>query len=226
MNDQTDSGRKRVLIVEDEPRMGEILGRAIPELGYEATVVRTGEQALQTLDDSPHAIAVLDLNLPGMSGLDCLREIRQQWPDTQAIILTGFGDLDAAKEAIHLDVVEFLTKPAHLGELEVALSRAEQRLRSKDIDRLGREYEAQQALQRARNAAGKTAPAPDDAHAHAEPDDDADPGPTSLKDLERKAILETLARHEGNREATADELGISVRTLYYRLKEYQDEGYL
>jgi len=225
MSETVETGRKRVLIVEDEPRIGEILGRAMPELGYDSTVVATGEEALSTLKQRPHAIVVLDLNLPGMSGLETLREIRQQWPDTQAIILTGFGDLDAAKEAIHLDVVEFLTKPAHLGELEVALSRAEQRLHAKDVDRLGQEYEAQQALERARRAAGaddgdEDDPVPPPAN------DEEDGGPTLLKDLERKAILEALARHDGNREHTAEELGISVRTLYYRLKEYQDQGYL
>ncbi len=222
MNEANDTGRKRVLIVEDEPRMGEILGRAMPELGYEATVARSGEAALSTLKQTPHAIVVLDLNLPGMSGLDCLREIRQQWPDVQAIILTGFGDLEAAKEAIHLDVVEFLTKPAHLGELEVALSRAEQRLRARDVDRLGAEYEKRQALERARRATGSESPEPEPPK---DSTSEAD-SPMPLKELERKAILEALERHQGNRELTADELGISVRTLYYRLKEYQEQGYL
>lgn len=216
----SESGRRRVLIVEDEHRMAEILSRAMPELGYDASVAGSGEQAIALLKQTPHAIVLLDLNLPGMSGLECLREIRQHWPQMQAIVLTGFGDLDAAKEAIHLDVVEFLTKPAHLGELEVALSRAEQRLHALDVDRLGAEFAKEQALAKARQtpATKKTSESADPAS--------EDTGPMPLRDLERKAILEALERHDGNREATADELGISVRTLYYRLKEYQDQGWL
>ena len=215
-----ESGRKRVLIVEDEHRMAEILSHAMPELGYEPTIAHSAEQALKVLQEKAHAIVLMDLNLPGMGGLECLREIRQKWPDTQAIVLTGFGDLEAAKEAIHLDVVEFLTKPAHLGELEVALSRAEQRLHARDVDRLGAEYEKQQALDRVRQST-KPAELPPNDNSPAQ-----DAGPIPLRDLERKSILEALERHDGNREATAAELGISVRTLYYRLKEYQDHGWL
>src|SRR5438067_2159303 len=76
----------------------------------------------------PADIILLDLNLPPMSGLEFLERLRQTHPLTEVIILTGFGDLEAAKKAIHFDVVEFLTKPAHLGELEQALDRARKRL--------------------------------------------------------------------------------------------------
>ena len=60
------------------------------------------------------------------------------------------------------------------------------------------------------------------------PSSAAAPGeaPKTLQDVEREHVLAALARHEGNREATADELGISVRTLYYRLKEYARQGFV
>jgi DNA-binding NtrC family response regulator len=217
----SEPARRDVLIVEDEPRMGRLLGQMMVELGYAATWARTGEEALERMQERPHPIAVLDLNLPGMGGMECLQRIREQWPDTEAIILTGFGDLDAAKRAIHLDVVEFLTKPCHLGDLEVALSRAEQRLRQHELDdladRLRRQHEADQALGR------PVADAPESG-----PSDDAEPpaesGSLNLKALERRAILDALNKHEGNREAAAAELGISVRTLYYRLREYEKKG--
>lgn len=203
--------RRRVLVVEDEPRMGQMLGQAMVELDHPATVVRTGEEALRRMRDQPHDIIVLDLNLPGMSGLECLEKLRADWPHLQAIVLTGFGDLDAARRAIHLDVVEFLTKPAHLGELETALDRAQRRLHEHDLEQLAGEH----------GPGTPARPAADPQEPTGEPD-----GPVSLDELERKAILEALDRHDGNRERAADELGISVRTLYYRLKQYQDRGLL
>ncbi len=218
----SEPARRDVLIVEDEPRMGRLLGQMMVELGYAATWARTGEEALERMQERPHPIAVLDLNLPGMGGMECLQRIREQWPDTEAIILTGFGDLDAAKRAIHLDVVEFLTKPCHLGDLEVALSRAEQRLRQHELDdladRLRQRHEADHALGRPVADAPASGPSDDVSEPSAES------ASLNLKALERRAILDALNKHEGNREAAAAELGISVRTLYYRLREYEKKG--
>jgi len=214
MRVEPDHPQREVLIVEDDRRMGQMLGDAMVELGYRATVVTTGEEALRHMTEQARPIVIMDLNLPGMSGMECLAQIRSDWPETAAIVLTGFGDLDAAKRAIHLDVVEFLTKPAHLGELDQALSRAEQKLHERDMKQLRQRI------------AAKHPDAVDDDEAAAEPaaaEGDEDRPPT-LRELERRAILDALARHDGVREKTADELGISVRTLYYRLKEYQEQG--
>ncbi|MFI5379042.1 MAG: response regulator transcription factor [Tepidisphaerales bacterium] len=185
-----------VLIVEDEGRMRELLTRAVTNWQLRAASAATGEEALRQMDKEPANIVLLDLNLPAMSGIECLEQIRQRWPETQVIILTGFGDLESAKAAIHLDVVEFLTKPAHLGQLEQAIDRARRRIPRR---------------------LPQVEPLPP------EPEDDA--GSTKLYDIERQHILATLARHDGNRVATAEELGIALRTLYYRLAEYEKEGY-
>ncbi len=193
----------RVLIVEDEQRLRDVLTRGIESLGCEALGAGSGEEALKLIDRHEPPIAILDLNLPGMSGMDLFARIREHKPDTHVIILTGFGDLDAARQAIRLDVVDFLTKPCHLGDLEVALSRARQRMMLVEPPPID---------------------PPDDPPA-AETSTDID-YPAKLADIERRTILDALARHDGNRKTTAEELGISVRTLYYRLKEYQDRGLL
>src|SRR5882672_8378952 len=117
----------QILIVDDEPRMRDMLERALTSWGHKTSTARSGEEALRVLQNEPANIILLDLNLPAMSGLEFLERLRQSNLTTQAIVLTGFGDLEAAKKAIHLDVVEFLTKPAHLGELELALDRARKR---------------------------------------------------------------------------------------------------
>lgn len=190
-----------VLIVDDEQRLRDMLTRAVGEMGYNVASARSSEQAQRWLETNACNILILDLNLPGMSGLDLFEQIHTRWPLMQVIILTGFGDLEAAKKAIRLDVVDFLTKPCPLGNLEVALSRARCRVTSGD---------ASAALP----AVDIEPPAPP-----ALPGDRA-----TLDELEQAHILTVLEKNHGNRTATAAELGISVRTLYYRLAEYQRKG--
>jgi DNA-binding NtrC family response regulator len=117
----------RVLIVEDEPRLRELLAEVVPEMGFPARPARSAEEARRAMREEPADILILDLQLPGMGGMELLEEIRRDWPATQVIILTGFGDLPAAQQAIRLDVVEFLTKPCHLRDIELALEHARRR---------------------------------------------------------------------------------------------------
>jgi DNA-binding NtrC family response regulator len=194
-----DGPSRRVLIVEDEPRLREVLGRAVREMEFIVDSVPSGEAAVACLEPAPHDIVVVDLNLPGMHGLDLCALVRSRWPTTQLIILTGYGDLDAAKKAMRLDVVDFLTKPCALNDLEVALDRALRRRRHHIVARV--EDEAIPA-----DPAGA---------------DEA----STLDEVERRHILDALARHDGNRARAAEELGISVRTLYYRLSAYEKQGH-
>jgi DNA-binding NtrC family response regulator len=188
----------RVLIVDDEPRMRELLSRAVGGWGFDVTTAKSGEEALRLAAEHPPHIALLDLDLPGIGGLETFKKLRDRQPDLQGIVLTGFGSLEAARQAIHLDVVEFLTKPAPLGDLEHALDRAIRRLAP----------------------VLPTPPIIPDLMQDAPDSDESEPGQT-LAEVERRHILETLSRNNGNRTATATELGISRRTLYYKLAEYQ-----
>jgi DNA-binding NtrC family response regulator len=178
----------RVLIVEDELRLRELLVDVIPEMGFRAVAVRSAEEAKKLMESDPYEIVMLDLQLPVMGGMDFFEQMRQRWPATQVIILTGFGNLAAAQQAIRLDVVDFLSKPCHLNEVELSLDRAQRRIR-------------------------ETATAPQTPVA---PSDDAQ----TLADNQRRLIFAALDRHNGNRTAAAAELGISRRTLHYRLREY------
>ncbi len=203
MNGAVPAELTRVLIVEDEDRLRTVLMEGVRDIGFPAVGVRCAEDAVRAMEQAPSDIAILDLNLPRMDGLKCFELLRERWPDLQVIILTGFGTLEAAQTAIKLGVVEFLTKPASLGDIEQALHRAWRR---------------------------RPAPAPvAEAVSSEEPDDgDADPGepghPPTLRDIERESIYAALERHHGNREKAAEELGISVRKLYYRLAEYEHPG--
>jgi DNA-binding NtrC family response regulator len=185
----------RVLVVDDESRLRELLQRALVGWGFVAAVARSGEEAIRLNDAEPFDIAILDLNLPVMDGLETLQRLRERSPALQAIVVTGFASIESAKQAVHLDVVEFLTKPCHLGELEQALDRALRRM------------------------------APNPPAVLDQPDLPAPAAGVTLDDVERQHILASLRRNSGNRTATALELGISRRTLYYKLEEYQKQGF-
>jgi DNA-binding NtrC family response regulator len=194
-----------VLIVEDEQRMRELLLRSLTNWGFEASAARSAEEAMRTVDQAPPDIVLLDLNLPGMNGLEFFQSLRQKRPEVQGIVLTGFASIEAAKQAVHMDMVEFLTKPCHLGEVEQALDRAMRRIAPPDPPIL---------------------PDPTFAEGGDSARQTADDGtPRTLEEVEREHILSTLDRHGGNRTATAAELGISRRTLYYKLTEYQKQGF-
>lgn len=193
---------RRVLIVEDESRLRDMLLRAVSEMEFTVTGVPTAEAALNLLQQDEFDIVLTDLNLPGLAGIQLCDKVRTNWPNTQLIILTGFGNLDAAKAAIRLDVVDFLTKPCSLGELETALNRALRRQMNHILPRFAVDLEAD-----------------------AQQGEQHDERPQKLHDLEREYVLAALIKHDGNRAAAADELGISVRTLYYRLNEYQRLGF-
>ena len=185
----------RVLVVEDEVRLRDLLMRALSGWGFDTTAARTGEEAIRLNDAQPFDIAILDLNLPGIEGLEALGKLRERSPHLQAIVLTGFASIESARRAVHLDVVEFLTKPCHLGELEQALDRALRRM-------------------------APTPPTVLDT-----PDLPPPEAGMTLEEVERQHILLALRRNNGNRTATAQALGISRRTLYYKLEEYQRQGF-
>lgn len=190
-----------MLIVEDESRLRDLLLDVVPDMGYHATAARTAQEAMRIMETDPRDILLLDLRLPVMGGMDFFQIVRNRWPDTQVIILTGFGDLDAARQAIHLDVVDFLSKPCHLKNVEIALDRARQRIMS-----------SRPAL-------------PTENQPPPQPTSVDDSPTMTLEQTERRQILAALARNNGNRTATALELGISRRMLHYRLNEYLRQGY-
>lgn len=215
MDVQLPTGRD-VLVVEDEVRIRKMLSEALRQMGFTAELTPSAEAAMRALHAKHFDIVILDLNLPGMNGLEFLEAARKQHRDIEVIILTGFGDLQAAQKAIRLDVVDFISKPFALGTLEKALDRARKRARERLVGPGESEASAPARLQ------FETAPEPPPASppAHETPTSD----PASMDEVEQRHILEILRKNNGNRAATASELGISLRKLYYRIGEYQRKG--
>jgi DNA-binding NtrC family response regulator len=203
------SRTQRVLVVEDEARLRQGILTAIPAMGFVPVGAGSGEEAIAIMQRDPCEVILLDLRLPGMNGMELLEVVRQRWPHSQVIITTGFGNLQLAQKAMHLDAVEFLTKPCTLHDLETAIARA-----------------CERHTLALRHGSG-IKPALLDVEAVEEPrTPKTAPGSRALRDVERNHILAVLESNNGNRTAAAQELGISRRTLHERLREYREEGFI
>jgi len=117
--------RPSLLLVDDDAVYRERLARALAGRGYE---VRTAADAASALDlaeaDSPE-LAVLDLRMPGDSGLDLLRRLKAIDQTTRVLMLTGYGSIATAVEAVRLGAVHYLTKPADVDEILAAFDAGE-----------------------------------------------------------------------------------------------------
>jgi len=117
----------KVLFVDDEERFRTSLAKRLRARGYDVVDVGNGEEAVRRLrQDAQIDIAVLDLKMPGMDGIQTLKELRAFNPALQAVMLTGHGSLDSAKEAGRLEAFKYLQKPCEVEELAAVLDEAKE----------------------------------------------------------------------------------------------------
>jgi DNA-binding response OmpR family regulator len=101
----------KILIIDDEASLRETLGRILQRTGYETLAAADGAQAIQLIGEHVFNLAYLDLHLPGMDGIEILKKIRQLQPKLPVVMLTGFGTLQSAVEALRLGATDYLLKP-------------------------------------------------------------------------------------------------------------------
>jgi two-component system, NtrC family, response regulator HydG len=125
MNDErAQSARGHVLIVEDEEIVRQLLTGLLREEGYAVDAVATGEDALKALDRELYDLVLLDLNLPGMHGMNVLSAAPALQTDAEFIVMTAFGSVDNAVEAMKLGAFDYVNKPFRTEELLLTLERA------------------------------------------------------------------------------------------------------
>ncbi len=100
-----------VLIVEDHDRLREQLGRFYEEEGYKVITAACGEEGIEKLTKEKFAIVVSDVKMPGIDGFQLARHIREKYPDTDIILITAFGNIKQAVEAMKLGASDYITKP-------------------------------------------------------------------------------------------------------------------
>ncbi|MBX3471282.1 MAG: sigma-54-dependent Fis family transcriptional regulator [Planctomycetes bacterium] len=120
-----DGGATRLLLVDDDPGLREVLRADLTDRGYEVLARARAAEGLATLEaGAPIDVVITDLNLPGESGLDlCARSARAR-PEVPVLVITGHGSLEAAVGAIRAGAYDFITKPFDLDVLDVAIARA------------------------------------------------------------------------------------------------------
>jgi two-component system, NtrC family, response regulator HydG len=114
----------RILVVEDEEVVRDLLVKLLTEEGYAVDSVDSGEEALRTLDREFYDLVLLDLNLPGMYGLNVLAAAPALQTDAQFVVMTAFGSVDTAVEAMKLGAFDYINKPFRTEELLLTLERA------------------------------------------------------------------------------------------------------
>ena len=115
------SGRgKTLLLVDDDERFRERLGRALGERGYKVLAADAHAAALKHAATEPIDRAVVDLRMPGAHGLEVVKDLLAKQPSMQVVVLTGYGSIATAVEAVRLGAVDYLTKPCHADRVDSA----------------------------------------------------------------------------------------------------------
>ncbi len=114
--DQRMPCKETILVVDDEAGPRESLRMILKPL-YEVHTASNGQEALRLIQDKDIDVVTLDLNMPGLSGIEVLKEIRKLKPDTEVIVITGYGTLNNAHEAIRLGAGDFISKPFDVAEI-------------------------------------------------------------------------------------------------------------
>ncbi len=113
-----------ILVVDDTPEIRENMAEILSSDGFSVDVARDGEEAIEILAQRHYDVVLTDLSMPRRSGLDVLRVLNEQGEDTVCILITGFGTIQAAVEAMRLGAFDFLTKPVKSDELRVVIDKA------------------------------------------------------------------------------------------------------
>ncbi len=107
----------KILVVEDRDTLRRMLVRSLEQEGYEVHAAASGEEAIELADLAPLDLVLTDLKLPGCSGIDVLAAIRAQQPTTPVVVMTGYGTVETAVEAMKLGAIDFLEKPVDIDAL-------------------------------------------------------------------------------------------------------------
>jgi two-component system response regulator HydG len=129
----------RVLIADDERTVRAMCADVVRDLSLEPVEAATTEEALEILDRAPVDVVLTDLRIPELGGIELLRRIRTFYPRTAVLMLTQFGTVETAVEAMRLGAVDYLTKPFHVDDLSKRLQRVVEQIEMCEENRVLRE---------------------------------------------------------------------------------------
>ena len=100
-----------ILIVDDEEVVRLSHLRSLQSVNCNARVAEDGTRALQVMEQQPFDVILLDLRMPDLDGMEVLRTIKDRWPDSEGVIITGYPTIESAKEAVRLGAYNYIAKP-------------------------------------------------------------------------------------------------------------------
>ena len=116
--------QRRILVVDDDESLRRVTQVQLQQGGYDVTTASDGNEALGVLERFPADLVITDLKMPGMSGLELLTKIRRDYPEIVIIMVTAFGTIENAVEAMRAGAYDYITKPVQVEELRMTVSRA------------------------------------------------------------------------------------------------------
>ncbi|MDE0610388.1 MAG: response regulator transcription factor [Anaerolineaceae bacterium] len=160
-----------VLVVDDEGAIRYSISRTLQRVGYQVSQAADGEQALASLRHRNYDVVLTDIRMPGLSGTELLRSIRQHASDAIVIMMTGYASLETAIEALQLGASDYLVKPCSSEELRASVARG--------VERAGTRQRRQGLLDALRSNLDELI----HANVNLAPDPQQDPGPDDLEEF-------------------------------------------
>jgi DNA-binding NtrC family response regulator len=123
---------ERILVVDDELFVRELLLEFLSSQGYEVWLADCGEKAVRLIENEPADVALVDLKMPGIDGIETLKQIRKAAPDTVTIVMTGYPTIESSIEALRCGACDYVVKPFKLNDLNSSVVKALQEHQLKD----------------------------------------------------------------------------------------------
>ena len=125
---ETQRKQLKVLFADDEIHLQELIAAELPRMGHRVTVCPDGFKAVAAIEKDSFDCIIVDLDMPGMNGIEVIKKLKQTNPNTEAIVLTGKGSTESAIAALRLGAFDYIQKPCKLIELQSLLQRVAKRL--------------------------------------------------------------------------------------------------
>ncbi len=125
-----ESNQTSILILDDEPIVSKRLKPSLEKKGYEVETFTRSADALARVKERSFDIVVTDLKMEGVDGMQFLTEVKEKYPATEVIVITGFATMATAKESFNKGVFDFLAKPFKLGEIAEVIAKAEAKIKN------------------------------------------------------------------------------------------------
>ncbi|MCB0268243.1 MAG: response regulator [Calditrichaeota bacterium] len=138
-----DESQIRLLLVDDEAIILTLFKSALQAWGYTVDIAEDGKKALQLCNENNYHIMITDLNMPNMDGMALLKRVKSRWPMMEVIVVTGYGTIETAIEAMKMGASDFILKPVNFEQVQFTIKKCYQKIKAESENQELREINAQ-----------------------------------------------------------------------------------